>query len=50
MTAKTARRFLARNQWKLTVCKQNGTGKAKLKRARIAQKVLNQPTKGGKSK
>lgn len=40
MQLKTARRFLSRNSHKLAVHKINETGKAMLKRAKIAQKVL----------
>ena len=40
MKPKTARRYLARNQWKLIVYERDETGKAKLKRAKIARKVI----------
>ena len=41
MNPKTARRFLSKNKHKLTVHRMNETGKAMLKRAKIARKVLN---------
>ena len=40
MQPKTARRFLARNDHKLAVHRISRTGKAMLKRAGIARKVL----------
>ena len=40
MLLKTARRSLARNGHKLTVHKINETGKAMLKRAKTARKVI----------
>lgn len=48
---KTARRFLNRNQWKLAVYERDETGKAMLKRAKIARKVLeNEATKEANKK
>lgn len=40
MQLKTARRFLVRNGHKLMVHRTNETGRAMLKRARIAMKVI----------
>ncbi|MCK4330909.1 hypothetical protein KAX02_13850 [candidate division WOR-3 bacterium] len=40
MLPKTARRFLTRNGYKLAIHSINKTGKAMLKRAEIARKVL----------
>lgn len=40
MTSKTARQFLTRNGHKLTQHRLNDTGKAMLKRAKVAKKVL----------
>ena len=40
MQLKTARRFLARNSHKLTVHRINETGRAMLKMARIARKII----------
>lgn len=40
MQLKVARRFLARNRFKLIVHELNETGRATLKRAEIARKVI----------
>ena len=45
MKPKTARRFLARNGHKLAVHRINETGKAMLKRAKIARKVIKKEEK-----
>ena len=45
MQLKTARRFLARNGHKLAIHRINGTGKAMLKRAKIARKMIRKGNK-----